>query len=160
MNVVVYTDPSDTTNRLKVIFPGLDDAETAASKFLDPLGIPYVIVDDSTIPVSPFFPGSQTVDITQDPPEFSWEFTSAQQWATNYNTQYWQVQYNQGILGLNFNDYQLSLAVATPENERTAEQIAAIEFMSGTNGLQQSVQDNIDAATTPEELIQILSQLG
>jgi hypothetical protein len=101
------------------------------------------------------------VEITGGSPVFSWDMSYARQIATDYNADYWQIQYNQGLLGLSIkNDYQLQLAIATPENERTADQVAAVEFMTGVNGLQQSVQDQIDAATTGEELIQILSQLG
>jgi hypothetical protein len=81
--------------------------------------------------------------------------------ATATNSTYWQNQYNNGLLGLSItNDYQLQLAIATPEDERTAEQLAAVEFLTGINTLQNEVQSNIDAATTGEEIIQILGQLG
>jgi hypothetical protein len=101
------------------------------------------------------------VDASVSPPTFDWVLDEAQRAATNYNAQYWQAQYNEGLLGLSItNDYQLQLAIATPEGERTADQVAAVEFLSGINGLQQSVQDQIDAATSGAELISILNQLG
>jgi hypothetical protein len=143
------------------MYAGLDTLEDAAAKFLDPYGTPYVIVDESVIPSSPYIYPAQTVEIVNNLPVFGWDFPAAQTIATNYNSTYWQNQYNQGLLGLAIsNDYQLNLAIATPENERTADQVAAIEFLTGINGLQQSTQDQIDAATTGEQLIQILSQLG
>jgi hypothetical protein len=92
---------------------------------------------------------------------WSYDLDEAKSIATATNSTYWQNQYNNGLLGLSItNDYQLQLAIATPEDERTADQIAAVEFMIGINGLQTLVQDEIDAATTGEEIIQILSQLG
>ena len=162
MNVIVYADPSTPApSRLQVMYAGLDTLEDAAFKFLDPYNIPYVIVDTSVIPPSPYIYSAQTVEIVNGLAVFGWDFPDAQTLATNYNSSYWQNQYNQGLLGLAIsNDYQLNLAIATPENERTADQVAAIEFMTGINGLQQATQDQIDAATTGEELIQILSQLG
>jgi hypothetical protein len=162
MNVIVYADPTTPApSRLQIMYAGLDTLEEAAFKFLDPYGTPYVIVDDSVIPSSPYIAHAQTVEIVNGLPVFDWDFPAAQTIATNYNSAYWQVQYDQGLLGLAItNPYQLQLAIATPENERTADQVAAIEFMTGINGLQQSTQDQIDAATTGEELIQILSQLG
>lgn len=161
MIVAIYPESNGSTPYLRVLAPAIDDIETAAAKYLDPYGISYVLVDDSTIPPSPYFPNSQTVDISQQYPVFSWDLDEARSWATKYNARYWQQQYNQGILGLTIqNDYQLNLAIATPENERTADQVAAVEFLSGVNTLQQSVQDNIDAATNAEEIAEILSQLG
>lgn len=162
MQVIVYADPENPApSRLQVMYPGLDTLEDAAFKFLQPYSIPYAIVDNSVIPESPFIYHAQTVEIVDGAPVFGWDFPFAQQIATKYNSQYWQNQFNQGILGLSISTpYQLQLAIATPENERTADQVAAVEFMSGINGLQQSVQDQIDAATTGEELITILSSLG
>lgn len=162
MQVIVYADPENPApSRLQVMSPGLDTLEESAAKFLDPYGITYQIVDDSIIPASPYIYHAQTVDMSGPTPVFDWDFPYAQQIATNYNSQYWQQQYDQGLLGLAIsNDYQLQLAIATPADERTADQVAAVEFLSGINGLQQSVQDQIDAATTGQELIQILSQLG
>jgi hypothetical protein len=162
MNVIVYADPTNPApSKLQILYAGLDTLEEAAFKLLDPYNIPYSIVDVSEIPDSPFISTAQTVEIVGGAPVFGWDFTEAQQIATNLNAAYWQMQYNQGVLGLSIsNAYQLQLAIATPEDERTADQVAAVEFMTGINGLQQSTQDNIDAATTGEELIQILSQLG
>ena len=162
MQVIVYADPENPApSRLQVMYQGLETLEQSAFKFLEPYNIPYVIVDNSVLPASPYIYHAQTVEIVSGAPVFGWDFPYAQQLATNYNSNYWQIQYNQGLLGLSIsNDYQLQLAIATPENERTADQVAAVEFMSGINNLQQSVQDNIDAATTGEELISILSGLG
>jgi len=161
MNVIVYSDPTSPTPYLRVISPGLDDLETIAFKFLDPYGTPYQIVDAADIPPSPFIGNAQTVDVSVTPPTFDWVLDEAQAAATNYNSQYWQQQYNNGILGLSINnDYQLQLAIATPENERTADQVAAIEFLSGINSLQEQVQTQINDATTGQELITILNQLG
>jgi hypothetical protein len=162
MNVIVYADPTTPApSRLQIMYAGLDTLEESAFKYLDAYGIPYAIVDASVVPASPYIAETQTVEIVDGLPVFDWDFTAAQTLATNYNSAYWQSQYNQGLLGLAItNPYQLQLAIATPEDERSADQTAAIEFMSGINGLQQSTQDQIDAATTGEELIQILSQLG
>jgi hypothetical protein len=92
---------------------------------------------------------------------WSYDLDEAKSIATATNSTYWQNQYNNGLLGLSItNDYQLQLAIATPEDERTAEQLAAVEFLTGINTLQNEVQSNIDAATTGEEIIQILGQLG
>jgi hypothetical protein len=143
------------------MYQGLDTLEDSAAKFLDPFGINYVITDVSVIPYSPYISNALQVEITNGLPVFSWDFPYAQQLATSCNAAYWQQQYDQGILGLPIqNDYQLQLAIATPEGERTANQTAAVEFLTGINGLQDATQDQIDAATTGEELIQILSQLG
>lgn len=161
MNVIVYSDPSLPTPYLQVISAGFDDLETIAFKTLDPYGIPYQIVDEADIPPSPYIGNAQTVDVSVTPPTFDWVLDEAQRAATSYNSAYWQKQYDLGILGLSIsNDYQLQLAIATPEAERTADQVAAVEFLSGVNNLQQQVQDQIDAATTGQELITILSQLG
>jgi len=162
MEVIVYADPENPApSRLQVMYPGLDTLEESAFKFLDPYGIEYAIVDNSVIPDSPYIYEAQTVEIVSGAPVFGWDFTYAQQLATKYNAKYWQIEYNQGVYGLNIsNEYQLNLAIATPEPERTADQVAAVEFLTGINGLQQSVQDSIDAATTGEELITILGQLG
>jgi len=162
MQVIVYADPENPApSRLQVMYAGLDTLEESAFKFLDPFNIPYLIVDSTVIPDSPFIYHAQTVSITDGVATFGWDFPYAQQLATKYNANYWQNQYNQGLLGTGItNDYQLQLAIATPEDERTAEQTAAVEFLIGINGLQQSVQDQIDAATTGEELISILSSLG
>lgn len=162
MQVIVYADPENPApSRLQVMYAGLDTLEDSAFKYLDPYGTPYVITDNSVIPASPYIYYAQTVEIVNGAPVFGWDFPYAQQIATEYNSSYWQNQYNQGLLGLSIsNPYQLQLAIATPEDERTADQTAAVEFLSGINGLQQSIQDQIDAATTGEELIQILSTLG
>jgi hypothetical protein len=163
MNVAVYPSNESVTPFIRVMSGGLDDVETAAEKYLTPLGISYQIVESSTITPSPYIANSQTVTLGVDgaPPTYGWDFAAAQQAATAYNSEYWQKQYNQGILGLSITaPYQLSLAIATPEAERTAEQLAAVEFLTGINTLQTEVQDSIDAATTGEEIIQILSQLG
>ena len=162
MNVIVYADPTTPApSRLQIMYAGLDTLEESAFKYLDPYSIPYAIVDVSVVPSSPYIYSAQTVEIVDGLPVFGWDFPAAQTIATNYNAAYWQRQYDQGILGLSIsNDYQLNLAIATPADQRTADQVAAVEFMTGINGLQQSVQDQIDAATTGEELIQILSQLG
>jgi hypothetical protein len=161
MNVLVYSDPTLATPYLRVVSAGLDTLQEFAFKFLDPYGITYAEVDESLIPPSPYIGPAQTVDTSVTPPTFDWVLDEAQRLATSYNSEYWQNQYNQGLFGLSItNDYQLQLAIATPEAERTADQVAAVEFLSGINGLQQDVQDQIDAATSGTELISILSQLG
>jgi hypothetical protein len=161
MDVIVYTDPTADTPYLRIASTGLDSLEVFATKYLDPDGTPYAIVDYSTIPSSPYINQSQTVDVSQDPPVFGWDLDYAKYLANSYNASYFQAQYNQGLVGLSIsNDYQLNLAIATPENERTADQVAAVEFLSGLNQLQTSIEDQIAAATTGEEIISILSQLG
>lgn len=161
MNVIVYSDPTSPVPYLRVISAGLDDLETIAFKTLDPFGIPYQIVDEADITPSPYIGNAQTVDVSVTPPTYDWELDEAQRAATSYNASYWQNQYDQGLYGLGItNDYQLQLAVATPEDERTADQIAAVEFLSGINNLQSQVQSQIDAATSGAQLITILSQLG
>jgi hypothetical protein len=162
MEVIVYADPeTPAPSRLQVMCPGLDTLEQSAFKYLDPFGIEYVIIDSSVIPDSPYIYAAQTVEIVSGAPVFGWDFTYAQQIATKYNSKYWQIQYDEGVYGLAIsNEYQLNLAIATPESERTADQVAAVEFLTGINGLQQSVQDQINAATTGEQLIAILNTLG
>ena len=162
MNVVIYADPNTPSpSGVKVLYPALDTAEEIASKFLDPEGVTYSIADVSVIPYAPYIGPALTVEIVNGAPVFDWDLPAAKEMATKYNSTYWQDQYDSGLLGLSIsNDYQLQLAIATPENERTADQVAAVEFLSGLNGLQAQVQTQIDSATTGEELIQILSQLG
>ena len=162
MQVIVYADPEfPAPSGLHVMYAGQDTLEESAFKYLEPFGIDYVIVDSSVIPDSPFIYADQTVEIVSGVPVFGWNIGDAQQTATNYNASYWQSEYDKGILATGIsNDYQLNLAIATPENERTAEQTAAVEFLVGINGLQTAVQDQIDAATTGEEIISILSALG
>lgn len=159
MEVIVYSGtPGSYVN---ILTPGLDTLEQAAAKFLQPFDIPFVYMDSEDIPPAPYITDAQTVTIDGNTATFGWDLPSAKQIATNYNAQYWQQQYEAGILGLSIdNSYQLALAVATPESERTADQVAAIEFMVGLNGLQSDVQSQIDAATSGEELITILNQLG
>jgi hypothetical protein len=161
MDVIIYANTSSPTPYLRILCAGLDDLPTIALRFLDPYGIPYVIADESVIPNAGTIPTALTVDVSSGVPVFDWDLNEAKTQATYQNAAYWQKQYNQGLLGLAIsNDYQLNLAIATPADDRTADQVAAIEFMTGINGLQQSVQDSIDAATTGEEIVQILSQLG
>jgi hypothetical protein len=161
MNVAVYAESSGSIPYLRVLSAGLDTVEEAAAKYLTPYGVEFVIVDDATIPQSPYIGDAQTVTIVDGVPFFSWDLPTAKSLASSYNAKYWQNQYNAGLLGLSLRaDYQLQLAIATPENERTADQVAAVEFLTGINGLQTTVDNNIAAATTGEELVQILSQLG
>ena len=162
MNVILYPDPSNPApSRVQVVYPANDTLEEYAFKYLDPYGIEYVIVDQSTLPNAGQISNYLLMEIVSGSPVFSYDVAGAKDCATSYNSIYWQTQYDQGILGLSIdNSYQLNLAIATPENERTADQIAAVEFMTGTNSLQMEVQDQIDAATTGEEIIAILNQLG
>lgn len=160
MQIAVYADPSPTSF-LHILCAGADDLQTAITKFLDPQGVEYAVMDDSELPDARFILPAITVSIDNGVATFGWDMSKATTIATQYNSQYWQKQYDAGLLGLAINnDYQLNLAIATPEGERTADQVAAIEFLTGINGLQSSVQDQIDAATTGEEIIQILSNLG
>ena len=161
MNVAVYAQIGGDYPALRVLSGGFDSPEDAALKYLAPEGVEWAIVDDSLIPASPYIEQSQTVVITNGVPSFDWDLPTAKSLASQYNAKYWQQQYNTGLFGLPIlNDYQLQLAIATPENERTADQTAAVEFLSGINGLQSTVDANIAAAATGQELIQILSQLG
>lgn len=162
MNVLIYSDQTNPApSRPQIVYAGGDTLEEYAFKYLNPYFITYLIVDQSVIPNSPVIYHAQTLEIVGGAPIFGWDVTYAKEIATGANSKYWQQQYSQGLLGLTINnDYQLQLAIATPENERTADQTAAVEFMIGINGLQVSVQDQINSATTGEELIQILSQLG
>lgn len=162
MQVIIYADQSTPQpSRLQVVYPANDTLEEYAFKYLDPYAIEYLTVDYSVIPNASYFYSLQTLEIVDGVPQFAVDFEAAKEMTVAMNSAYWQQQYNNGIAttGLT-NDYQLQLALATPEDERTAVQTAAVEFMIGLNGLQQSVQDQIDAATTVEELIQILDQLG
>jgi hypothetical protein len=162
MQVIVFTRAeSPKPPYLSVISPAGDTLEQIISKQLEPFGIEYAIIDSAFIPPSPYITSALTVTFDDGAPEFGWDMDLAKTLATTYNSQYWQNQYDNGILGLSIdNAYQLQLAIATPPDERTADQIAAVEFMSGLNDLQQSVQDQIDTALTGEEIIAILSQLG
>lgn len=160
MQVAVYADPGPDPF-LHVLSAGLDDLQTAITKFLDPQGIQYAIVDDTELPDSRFILGAITISVSNGLATFGWDMGKAQTLATQYNSAYWQNQYDAGLLGLSVNnEYLLNLAIATPAAERTADQVAAVEFLTGISGLQTAVQDQIDAATTGEELIQILSNLG
>jgi|688.fasta_scaffold104399_2 hypothetical protein len=162
MDVIIYPDPSSPApSRLQVVFPANDTLEEYAFKYLESYSIDYLTVEYSTIPQSPYIGAAQLVEFVSGDPVYSYDLDEAKDIASGINSRYWQNQYDAGLLGVGItNDYQLQLAVATPEGERTADQIAAIEFMSGINGLQTEVQDEIDAATTGEEIITILSQLG
>lgn len=161
MNVAVYANPDTALPYLSVLSGGLDTLEVAVEKYLVPYGIPYLIVDEGDIEPSPYIRGAQTVDVSGSSPVFDWDMDLAKGIATNLNSEYWQAQYNEGLLGVGItNDYQLNLAIATPEDDRTADQIAAVEFLTGINQLQTEKQDQIDAATTGQELITILSSLG
>jgi hypothetical protein len=162
MNVLIYPDQTNPApSRLHIVYAGGDTLEEYAFKYLDPYFIEYLIVDQSVIPDSPAIYHAQTLEIVGGAPVFGWDVAYAKEIATSMNSQYWQTQYSVGLLGLNFtNSYQIQLALATPEDERTANQVAAIEFLTGVNQLQTELQLEIDAATTGEELIQILSQLG
>ena len=162
MNVLLYPDPTNPApSRLQLVFPANDTLEEYAFKYLEPHNIEYVIVDQSVLPDASCLYNMLLVELVGGVPVFSYDVPSAKEFATSLNSIYWQQQYNTGLLSLSIStDYQLQLAIATPENERTADQVAAVEFLTGINGLQTSVQDQIDAATTGEELIQILSQLG
>jgi hypothetical protein len=162
MNVIIYPDPSNPApSRLQIVYPGNDTLEEYAFKHLDPYGIEYQIVDYGVIPQASTIYSAQLLEFVSGAPVFSFDVPLAKEIASGINSRYWQTQYNIGLLDVGItNDYQLQLAVATPEAERTADQVAVIEFMTGINGLQAETQDQIDAATTGEEIIQILSQLG
>jgi hypothetical protein len=162
MNVLLYPDPENPApSRLQLAFPANDTLEEYAFKYLEPYGINYLIVDFSVLPNASSIYDMLLVDISSGVPVFSYDVPAAKSYATAVNSSYWQQQYNNGLLGLSItNDYQLQLAIATPEDERTANQVAAIEFLTGVNQLQTELQLEIDAATTGEEIIQILSQLG
>jgi hypothetical protein len=162
MNVLLYPDPENPApSRLQLAFPANDTLEEYAFKYLEPYGINYLIVDSSVLPDASSIYNMLLVDISSGVPVFSYDVPAAKSYATAVNSSYWQQQYNNGLLGLSItNDYQLQLAIATPENERTAEQLAAVEFLAGINTLQAQVEDDINSATTGEEIIQILGQLG
>lgn len=161
MNVAVYANPDTPLPYIKVMSAGLDTLDVAVAKYLDPFGIVYAIVDDGDIEPSPYIQDAQTIDLSGPTPVYGWDLDKAKSMATNINSEYWQNQYNQGLLGVGIsNDYQLNLAIATPEDERTADQVAAVEFLTGINQLQTEKQDQIDAATTGQEIISILSSLG
>jgi len=162
MNVIIYPDPTNPApSRLQVVYPGGDTLEDYAFKYLEPYGIEYLIVDRDSIPNSGQISSAQILEIVGGSPVYGYDLNAAKDIATGINSRYWQTQYNTGLLGLSItNDFQLNLAIATPENERTADQIAAVEFLTGLNGLQNDIQTQIDDATTGEELITILNQLG
>jgi hypothetical protein len=162
MNVIIYPNPSTPAPApVVIVSPANDTLEEYAFKFLDPFGIDYLIVPKSSLPNASYIYPSLLLEISGGLPVWSYDLTEAKDMATAMNSNYWQNQYNNGLLGLTItNDYQLQLAIATPENERTAEQLAAVQFLTGINDLQTQVQDSIDTATTGEELIQILAQLG
>jgi hypothetical protein len=162
MNVIIYPNPSmPAPAPVVIVSPGNDTLEEYAFKYLDPFGIGYLIVPKASLPNASYIYPSLLLEISGGAPVWSYDLAQAKDIATDTNSNYWQNQYNTGLLGLSItNDYQLQLAIATPEDERTAEQLAAVEFLSGISTLQTQVQTNIDAATTGEEIIQILGQLG
>jgi hypothetical protein len=142
--------------------PGLISANEVAELYLAPYDIPYAIVSATTLPDGSYIPEALTVTFNEHGgPQYGWDLPMAKQLAMFYNSGYWQAQYNHGLLGLPIQtQYQLNLAIATPEPERTADQVAAIEFMVGINDLQTQVEDQINAATTGEQIVGILNQLG
>lgn len=161
MQVAVFANPSTTIPYLCVLSAGQDTLQEAVDKYLVPFGIPYYITTDDQIPESPYIGNSQTVTFSGGVPQYDWDLDAAKTQATNYNTSYWQTQYNAGILSLGYTaSYQLNLAIATPEGERTDSQAAVVEFLTGVNQLQGEIQTQIDAATTGTQLINILNQLG
>lgn len=161
MDTIVFPNPETSTPYACLVYPGLDSIEDVIEKVVDPLGVDYAIVDESTIPDSSYITEAMTVSINGGSAQFDWDLALAKQLALSYNSHYWQKQYNQGLLQLAIsNPYQLSLAVATPPEERTADQVAAVEYMVGLNGLQTDVENQIATATTGQEIIGILGQLG
>jgi len=162
MNVIIYPDPTNPApSRIQIVYAGGDTLEQYAFKYLEPYNIEYLIVDQATIPAAGQIYFAQTLEISGGFPVYGYDLSFAKDIASGVNASYFQAQYNNGLLGLSItNDYQLNLAIATPEAERTADQVAAVEFMIGINGLQTSVQEQIDTATTGEQLITILNQLG
>ena len=162
MDVIVYKNPDPASNALCVMSPGLISANEAAELYLAPYDITYAIVNQQTLPDGSYIPEALTIEFDEfGGPHYGWDLPMAKELAIFYNSGYWQAQYNHGLLGLPIQtQYQLNLAIATPENERTADQVAAIEFMVGINGLQNDVEDQINAATTGEQIVGILNQLG
>ena len=157
MEVIIFPGQSGSLN---VMYPGLDTLQQAAAKHLDPFNIPYKITDSSVIPPAPFIAGAQTVDFSTTFPVFGWDLEKAKELAASYNILYWQNEFKEGISNLAVSDYQIQLATATAPNQRTAEQVAIIEFMNGINGLQNDIAVGINEADSGESIIEILSRLG
>lgn len=161
MNVIIFADPQNPQpSRLNVMYPALDTLEQSASKYLIPFEIPYRIVDSSIIPNSPFIYSAQTVDLSTPSPTFGWNLEKARELAANYNILYWQNEFKEGITNLAVSDYQIQLATATLPNQRTAEQVAIVEFMIGINGLQNDIALQINEAESGDDIVGILGRLG
>ena len=161
MRVAVFPNPYVGGNDvLCVLSPGQDDIEVAAQKTLGDNDIPYMIVEEGQIPNGGPLVNAMTVDVSGSEPVFGFDVPEAKVLSTNINIGYWQLQSNEALAELNMSDYQLLVALSTPESQRTDEQQAAVDAINEINTLQMQTQDQINAATTGEELLTILSQLG
>lgn len=162
MEVIIFADPQNPQpSRLNVMYPGLDTLEQSAAKYLIPFSTPYRIVDSSIIPNSPFIYSTQTVDLSTPSPTFGWSMVEAKKIALNYNSTYWQTQLKEGLEDLpEAEDFQVQLAIATPVNLRSENQVAIVEFMNGISGLLNDIASQINEAETGQEIIEILSRLG
>ena len=131
MEVIIFADPQNPQpSRLNVMYPGLDTLEQSALKYLVPFSTPYRIVDSSIITNSPFIYSTQTVDLSTPSPTFGWNMVEAKKIAFNYNSTYWQTQLKEGLEDLpEAEDFQVQLAIATPVNSRSENQIAIVEFI-------------------------------
>lgn len=157
MEVIIFPGQ---TGSLNVMYPGLDTLQQAAAKHLEPFNIPYKITDSSVIPPAPFIAAAQTVDFSAPFPVFGWNLEKAKELAANYNILYWQNEFKEGITNLAVSDYQIQLATATSPNQRTAEQVAIVEFMIGIDGLQNDIALQINEAESGDDIVGILGRLG
>ena len=161
MNVAVYANPYiGGTNNLCVLYAGEGTIEEAAELALDSLSIPYAIVDLATIPNGGTLVDAQTVDLSGPAPVYGFDMEIATALATKQNASYWQFQSDEALAELGLVAYQLSVALSLDPSERTDLQQVAIDALNEINTMQYNIQVQIGAATTGEELIGILSQLG
>ena len=161
MNVAVYANPYiGGTNNLCVLSAGSSTIEEAAELALVAQGIPYAIVDSADIPDGGSLVNAMTIDLSGSDPVFGYDLDLAKDISTKQNLSYWQFQSEEALAELGLAAYQLSYALSLDPASRTEDQQIAIDAFNEINSEQANIQSQIDAATTGEELLAILGQLG
>ena len=160
MNVAVFANPYEGTAPYLSVLSGTDNIEEVAQAQLGDNGIAYAIIDSSDLPTCNQLLPAATVDLSGPTPTFDFYFPQAQQITTDYNKYYWERQSQEALAELNMSPYQLALALSIPEADRTMEQQAAVDALSYIDQEQVFVQNQINSATTGQDLLTILGSLG
>lgn len=160
MQVAVFANPYQGTAPYLSVLSGTNDIEAAAEASLEAEGIPYQIIDSDDLPECGQLANAATVDLSGPEPVFGYYMPYATELSTYINTSYWEAQSQQALAELRMAPYQLAVALSVPEAERTMEQQVAVEALNEISTQQTTVQGQINSATTGEELLQILAQLG